>query len=82
MQDVLEDFSSKNPGSISESQDLGFSQSYFPNLFAEALVPINPRRWAAFDAGSAITSDMPDIGDKIKTLLDNLLVAKVLVILR
>ena len=45
-------------------------------MYAEALVPINPRRWPAFDAGSAMASDMPDIGDKIKTPLENLLVAK------
>ena len=31
---------------------------------------------AAFDAGSEMASDMPDIKDKIKTPLDNLLVAK------
>lgn len=65
MKEVLE--------SSSKSKD---SYSFFPNIYAEALVPINPRRWAAFDAGSAMSSDMADIGDKIKTPLDNLLVAK------
>ena len=46
------------------------------SIFAEALAPINPRRWPAFTAGSAMASDMPDIKDKIQTPLDNLRVAK------
>lgn len=64
--------------STSKSEDLESSKSYsyFPNIYAEALIPINPRRWPAFNAGSAMASDMPDIGDKIKTPFDNLLVAK------
>ncbi len=46
------------------------------SMFAEALVPINPRRWPAFTAGSSMSSDMPDIKDKLQTPLDNLRVAK------
>jgi len=46
------------------------------SIFAEALAPINPHRWPAFGAGSAMASDMPDIKDKLKTPLDNLRVAK------
>ena len=46
------------------------------SIFAEALVPINPRRWPAFTAGSSMSSDMPDIEDKLQTPLDNLRVAK------
>ena len=74
MKDVVEDFSRNNPESTSKSEYSKSSNSYsfFPNIYAEALVPINPRRWPAFEAGSM----MPDIGDKIKTPLDNLLVAK------
>jgi hypothetical protein len=46
------------------------------SIFAEALAPINPRRWPAFTAGSSMASDMPDIKDKLQTPLDNLRVAK------
>ena len=46
------------------------------SIFVKALVPVNPRRWPAFTAGSAMASDMPDIPDKLKTPLNNLLVAK------
>lgn len=46
------------------------------SIFADALAPINPRRWAAFTAGSSMASDMPDIKDKLQTLFDNLRVAK------
>ena len=76
MKDIFNDVSTNNPESTFQSEDSKSSQSCFPNLFAEALVPINVRRWPAFNAGSAAASDMPSIGDKIKTPLDNLLVAK------
>jgi hypothetical protein len=46
------------------------------SMFAEALMLINPSRWPAFMAGSALASDMPDIKDKLQTPLDNLRVAK------
>lgn len=46
------------------------------SIFAETLVPLNPRRWTAFVAGSSMASDMPDLEDKIKTPLNNLLVGK------
>jgi hypothetical protein len=42
------------------------------SIFAEALVPINPSRWPSFTAGSAASSDMPDITDKLQNPLDNL----------
>lgn len=35
------------------------------SIFAEALVPINPRRWPAFVAGSSMASDMPDVEDRL-----------------
>lgn len=37
-----------------------------PSIFAEALVAVNRRRWPAFTAGSAMTSEMPDIKDKLQ----------------
>lgn len=46
------------------------------SIFAEALVPVNPRRWPAFTAESSMASDMPDIKDKLQTPLDNLRVAE------
>jgi hypothetical protein len=45
-------------------------------MFAEALVPVNPIRWPSFIAGSALSSEMPELGDKIKTPFENLVVAK------
>lgn len=42
------------------------------SIFADALVPLNPRRWAAFMAGSSMASDMPDTKDKLQTPFDNL----------
>lgn len=46
------------------------------SIFAEVLVPINLRRWKAFTTGSSMSSDMPDIKDKLQTPLDNLRVVK------
>jgi len=46
------------------------------SIFAEALAPVNPGRWAAFTAGSYMSSDMPDINDKVQTPFNKLLVAK------
>lgn len=57
-------------------EDTPFLAHYFPNIFAEALVPLNPRRWPAFVAGSTMASEMSDFGDKIQTPFNNLLVAK------
>lgn len=74
MRSTLEDI--ENSQATLKSRDSGVLTSYCPGLFAEALVPINPHRWPTFVAGSALANDMPDIGDKIKTPLDNLLVAK------
>lgn len=78
MQDVLEDLSPKESHSeyTFQSQDSGFLLSYFPSLFVEAIVPINPHRWPAFVAGSSAASDMPQFLDKIQTPIDNLVVAK------
>jgi hypothetical protein len=45
-------------------------------MFAEALVPINPVRLPYFTAGSVLSSDMSELGDKIQTPLENLVVAK------
>ena len=58
------------------AEDTPFLAHYFPNIFAEALVPINPRRWPAFAAGSAMASEMPEFGDKIQTPFNNLIVTK------
>lgn len=60
----------------SNSQRSTLLEEYFPNMFEEALVPINPTRWPAFLAGSASTSQMPELGDKIRTPFENLVVAK------
>lgn len=62
-------------------QQTAFLAKWFPHLFAKALVPplivpINPDKWPAFVAGSAMASNMPELGDKIKTPLNNLVVAK------
>ena len=46
------------------------------SMFAEALVPINPGRWPAFTAGSAMASDMPDLTDKLQTPFENLRITK------
>ncbi len=58
------------------NENIPFLAHYFPNIFAEALVPLNPRKWPAFVAGSAMASEMPEFGDKIQTPFNNLLVAK------
>ena len=58
------------------AEDVPFLAQYFPNMFAQALVPFNPHRWPAFIAGSAMANDMPEFGDKIQTLFNNLIVAK------
>ena len=61
---------------IETAEDTPFLAHYFPNIFAEALVPLNPQRWPAYLAGSAMASDMPEFGDKVATLFTNLLTAK------
>lgn len=46
-------------------------------MFAEGLVmPLNPHRWPAYAAGSVASSEDKDFDGKIKTPLDNLIVAK------
>ena len=61
---------------IETAEDTPFLAKYFPTFFTEALVPINPGRWPAYLAGSAMASDMPEFGDKISTPFTNLLTAK------
>ena len=61
---------------IEISEKTPFLAQYFPNLFAEGLIPVNPRRWPAFVAGSAMGSDMKEVGDKLQTPFNNLVVAK------
>lgn len=69
MRDVLEDLSPKesHPQYTFQSQDSGFLPSYFPSMFAEGLISVNPRRWPAFTAGSEMASEMPQFLDKIQT---------------
>jgi len=61
---------------IEAAEDTPFLANYFPNIFAEALVPLNPRRWPAYLARSAMASNMPEFGDKVATPFTNLLTAK------
>ena len=61
---------------IEAAEDTPFLADYFPNIFAEALVPLNPQRWPSYLAGSAAASDMPEFGDKVATPFTNLLTAK------
>ena len=61
---------------IEAAEETPFLANYFPNIFAEALVPLNPQRWPAYLAGSAMASDMPEFGDKVATPFTNLLTAK------
>ena len=46
-------------------EDTPFLAHYFSTIFAEVLVPFNPRRWPAFAAGSAMASEMQKFGDKM-----------------
>ena len=62
--------------SIEIGEETPFLAQYFPNLFAKALIPINPAKWPAFAAGSVMASDMPEFGDKVTTPFNNLLVTK------
>lgn len=56
-------------------EEIPFLGQYFPNLFAKGLVPLNPRRWPAFLAGSAAASEMGEFGDKLQTPVSNLIIA-------
>lgn len=78
MQEVLNDLSPKESDTQSNlhSQDSGTLPYYFLGLFDDALILINSRRWLYFTAVSALTSDMPELGDKIQTPIDNLVVAR------
>ena len=61
---------------IEVAEDTSFLANYLPNIFVEALIPLNPRRWPAFVAGSAMGSEFEEFDEKIKTPFNNLLVAK------
>lgn len=61
---------------IEAAEETPFLADYFPNLFAEALIPLNPRRWPAYLAGIAMASDMLEFGDKVATPFTNLITAK------
>ena len=52
MKETLDGLSLNNPTCSVQLEDLESSNSYsfFPNIYAEALVPINLRKWPAFDA--------------------------------
>ena len=64
----MDDSSNEKPTKMSEISSSSF--------FAEALVPLNPYKWAPYIAGSAFESKMPEIADKLKTPFSNLEVAK------
>ena len=68
MKKILDNSSNEKPTKVREA--------YSSSLFAEALVPLNPYRWGPYGAGSISASDMPEIGDKLKTPFSNLQVAK------
>lgn len=76
MRPMLEDIETSNFKPETIHQEYNFLQKYFPNMFAEGLVPFNPRRWPAFITGSSLSSDMPELGDKIRTPLENIRVAQ------
>jgi len=63
----LEDMETSNLKPETIRRDSNILQEYFPNIFAEALVPVNPIRWPSFVGGSAMSSDMPEFSDKIQT---------------
>jgi hypothetical protein len=52
---------------IEVAENTPFLAHYFPTIFVKGLIPLNPRRWPAFAAGSAMASDMPEAIDKIQT---------------
>jgi hypothetical protein len=51
-------------------------ERHFPGLFADALIPINPKHWALFGSGSVFASEMGDLRGKLETPFFNLEVAK------
>lgn len=65
MKSTLEDIKSSDVKPQTIRQDSNILQQYFPNMFPDALAPGNPIRWPAFIGGSALSSDMPEFGDKI-----------------
>jgi len=62
MRTTLEDVKTSQPTFKSEiiHQKFNILQEYFPNMFAEALIPINLRRWVSFLSGSVLSSDIPE----------------------
>lgn len=57
-------------------EEIPLLAKYLPNIFAEALIPLNPTRWPTFAAGSFFNSDMPEFTDKLTIPQHNLIVAK------
>lgn len=75
MKSTLDEIETSNLASETHNSN-GVLETYFPNVFIEALVPINPMRWPCYTAGSILSSDMTELGDKIRTPFENLVVAK------
>ena len=48
---------------IERAEETLFLANYFPNIFAEALVPLNPQRWPAYLGRSAMVNDMQEFGE-------------------
>jgi hypothetical protein len=77
MSDVLSDINSHSSNLKDESKTtLSSSVLHSNSIFVEALVTVNPCRWAAFTAGSAADNNMPNFIDRVQTPIDNLVVAK------
>lgn len=77
MREIVDSLPKKSAKDIMLKQD-SLSTSTWDSSFlpgAKALVPLNPIRWPAFDAGSALVSENQEIVDKILNPLDNLRVA-------
>lgn len=67
---VLEDVEKANYKSDSLdslTQNYNALQKHFPNMFAEALIPVNPARWPAYIAGSVLESG-GDLTSPVKNL--------------
>jgi hypothetical protein len=45
--------------------------------FAETLVPLNPCRWPTFVADKSTGNEMEEVGDKIQTTFNNLIINRV-----
>ena len=78
MKDILEPSSNSNSKIEEPKLSSSGSQCYSSSMYAEAavLIPVNPRKRPVFEANSVASNDMPELGDKIKTPFNNLVVAK------